>query len=242
MNTSASSAESPEVSAINNLLNIKQQAIVSAAAEQTVKQLKNTDGGDVKGIASAQISLLSNFYDLSLDQARRSFRWALVASIIGFCFFLAAIAFLTVQGSQGTDMAIVSVIGGAMTQFIAGVNFFLYGRTLNQLTVFQERLENTQRFLLANSLCENLNGKLKDYSRARLIGTLAGIVGGDIDRAWVTDELGQADTVRDRHEVTNGPIAPAINEPVAMAPTDSPVGYGTPPNPASAEVAANRAQ
>ena len=177
-------------SGLGGFLNIRQEAI-SKAAEPALKRLTEAASGDVKEIAASQIELLSRFYDLSLSQASRSFRWALVASIVGLLFFIAAIGFMVTQ--QG-DVATISVIGGAMVQFIAGVNFFLYGKTLSQLTLFQGRLEVTQRFLLANSLCESLDGKVKHYTRARLIGALAGVSGADLAKDLVDvglDDLGQ---------------------------------------------------
>jgi hypothetical protein len=142
--------------------------------QATLKRLSDADENDVKEIAIAQLELLSNYYELSLSQAARSFRWALIASMVGLVFFMAAISFL-LNGNGSPELAIVSTIGGAVTEFIAGVNFFLYGKTLEQLNLFQGKLEATQRFLLANSLCENLGGNLRDKTRARLIGKLVGV-------------------------------------------------------------------
>lgn len=147
------------------------QEPISKAADAALKQLTEVKTDDVKGIAASQISLLSRFYDLSLDQAGRSFRWALVASIIGLIFFLAAIGF-QMMGSENSQLATVTLIGGALIEFIAGINFYLYGKTLSQLTLFQGRLEVTQRFLLANSLCESLSADYKDEARASLIAQL----------------------------------------------------------------------
>lgn len=158
-------------------LNVRQDDAFKAA-QPALKRLAEAKSDDVKEIAASQLELLSRFYDLSLSQARRSFRWALIASVVGFLFLLAAIVFLI--NEQSPNLATASLIGGAMIEFIAGVNFVLYGKTLSQLTLFQGRLENTQRFLLANSLCESLDGHVKHYTRARLIGALAGITGSDM--------------------------------------------------------------
>ena len=46
----------------------------------------------------------------------------------------------------------------------------------------------TQRFLLANSLCESLEGKVKHYTRARLIGALAGVSSADLAKDLVNME------------------------------------------------------
>jgi hypothetical protein len=154
------------------LTNPARQEPISKAADFAVKQLNEAKTDDVKGIAAAQISLLSRFYDLSLDQAGRSFRWALIASIVGLLFFMAAIIF-QVTGSESSELPLISLIGGALIEFIAGINFYLYGKTLSQLTLFQGRLEVTQRFLLANSLCESLGAEYKDETRASLIAQLA---------------------------------------------------------------------
>lgn len=154
------------------LMNPARQEPISKAADFAVKQLNDAKSGDVKGIAASQISLLSRFYDLSLDQAGRSFRWALIASVVGLLFFMAAILF-QLTGDDNSQLPMISLIGGALIEFIAGINFYLYGKTLSQLTLFQGRLEVTQRFLLANSLCESLGDEYRDETRAELIAQLA---------------------------------------------------------------------
>lgn len=152
-----------------NLVNVRQSS-VAGATEKALQRLSDAGEGDVKAIASSQIELLARFYDLSLSQAGRSFRWALVASMVGLAFFLMAIVFMIWRESG--ELATVTMIGGALIEFIAGVNFYLYGRTLTQLSLFQGRLEVTQRFLLANSLCESLGEAWRDPTRARLINQL----------------------------------------------------------------------
>lgn len=154
----------------NNLVNVRQSSVVGAT-EKALKHLSDAPKDDVTAIASSQIELLARFYDLSLSQAGRSFHWALIASMVGLAFFLMAIVFMLWQ--QSSELATITMISGALIEFIAGVNFYLYGRTLAQLSLFQGRLEVTQRFLLANSLCESLGDVWRDPTRARLINQLA---------------------------------------------------------------------
>ena len=148
-------------------INMKQEPRFYQAAEKSLERLSSIEKDDVKGTASSQIELLSRFYDLSLSQAQRSFRWALAASMVGLVFFLIAIL---VNNEKTAEAAL---IGGGIIQFISGVNFYLYNKTLSQLTLFQGRLETTQRFLLANSLTESLGDELRDITRAKLIDQLA---------------------------------------------------------------------
>ncbi len=151
---------------------VRQQAFASEATDKALKRLSDAKTDDVTAIASSQIELLSRFYDLSLSQASRSFRWALLASAVGLLFFLMAIAFLL--WGKSSDLSVITLIGGAMIEFIAGINFYLYSKTIDQLNLFQGKLEITQRFLLANSLCESLSDPWKDETRAQLIGKLSG--------------------------------------------------------------------
>lgn len=161
----------------NVSFNVKQQAAIEHLS--TVKE------SDVKEIAVTQLKLLSQYYELSLSHANRSFRVALVAGIVGLGFFLWVVLMLA-KGQGSGELASAGLIGGAISEFIAGVNFMLYSKTLDQLNLFQGKLENTQRFLLANSLCESLEQKhLKEYTRARLIGSLVGLEGDNSMRELV---------------------------------------------------------
>lgn len=190
--------------------NVVNESVISVKQEQILKRLSDADKGDVKEIAIGQLDLLSNYYQLSLSQASRSFRWALIASVIGLLFFLVAIGFLLFSNGAAVDQALICGLGGAVSGFIGGVNFLLYGKTQTQLEMFHGKLEATQRFLLANSLCESLSGKLKDYTRARLIGTLAGISGGDLAKDLV--DIG----------VDLGQNPPPVFEPPQEVPQDAP--------------------
>jgi len=66
------------------------------------------------------------------------------------------------------------VISGALVELIAGINFYLYSRCVSQLADFHVRLDLTQRFLLANSICEGLDGDFKQQARSDLVRALAG--------------------------------------------------------------------
>jgi hypothetical protein len=124
-------------------------------------------------IAASQIDLIRSYYDLALYQARRSFRWALIAAGVGLAFFLASVAFLLLERPQ--QVATVSLISGALIEVIAGVNFYLYNKTSIQLADFLTRLDLTQRFLLSSSMCETLEGEFKQRARFSLIEIIAGL-------------------------------------------------------------------
>lgn len=126
------------------------------------ERISKADPTNVQEIAASQIELLSTYHNLVLKQSSRSFSWALIAAGVGLAFFLAAIAFLLLE--QPDNIAVISVISGALIEVISGINFYLYGRTSSQLADFQTRLDKTQRYLIANSICEGLEGDFKQHA------------------------------------------------------------------------------
>lgn len=143
-----------------------------AFVQQSLDKLSKADQSDVQTIAASQIQLLSAYYSLVLEQAKRSFTWALIAAALGLLFFIASVSFIIYQQSQSA--AIISLVSGSLIELISGVNFYLYAKTSAQLTGFQARLDTTQRYLLANSMCEGLEGEFKQKTRADLIRAVAG--------------------------------------------------------------------
>lgn len=140
---------------------------------ETAKELSETPVNDVQGIASAQLKILASYYSEGLMQAKTSFRWAATVSGIGFFFFLTAVIF--VLNRQPRDRTLIPLISGAVIEVVAGINFYLYGQATKQLATFQRKLDQTQRFLLANSICESLEGESKQTARMELVKTVSSL-------------------------------------------------------------------
>ena len=54
-------------------------------------------------------------------------------------------------------------------EVFAGTYLYLYKHASDQLAAFRASLESTQRLLLANSMCEKLEGEVEQTTRAELI-------------------------------------------------------------------------
>jgi hypothetical protein len=155
-----------------------------------VERLSKTDPANVQEVAASQVGLLTIYHNLVLDQARRSFKWALIAAGVGFGFFLAAVTFMLLK--QPESLSTISLISGALVQVISAINFYLYSRTSAQLAEFQTRLDHTQRFLLANSVCEGLDDDHKQPSRAELVKVIAGAPESQMDsQIQSADKIGK---------------------------------------------------
>ena len=183
---------------------------------QEVDELADVEPGDVQGIAASQLKLLGSFYSTVLQQARQSFEWALIGTGVGIMFFMAAIAFVFVAGKQ--DAVVVSAISGGVAEVIAAINFVLYGKAILQLPVLHARLEQTQRFLLANSLCESMpDGDARNRSRAQLIATIAGYK--HVEPSWADEAQREGEARRP----TTAPEGLRLR-PIIASPTRSEIG------------------
>lgn len=138
---------------------------------ETLKRVSDASPSKIQEVAASQLELLSVYHNVALEQAKKSFTWALLAAGIGLIFLVSSVTFIL--ASDSIEAAIISLISGALIEFISGINFVLYGKASSQLADFQKRLEVTQRFLLANSLCESLDGEQRNTARTELIKTMA---------------------------------------------------------------------
>src|SRR6266702_3813736 len=121
----------------------------------------------VQEVAASQLSIINSYYESGLQQSQQSFLWSLRWGGIGLAFLIAAIGFLLFR--QPTEVAIASGIGGAFLELFAGTYLYLYKHASDQLAAFRAGLESTQRLLLANSMCERLEGEVEQKTRAELI-------------------------------------------------------------------------
>ena len=64
------------------------------------------------------------------------------------------------------NFIIVSLVGGSFIELIAVINFYQYGKAVRQIS---DRLDRNQRFILANSICEEFEGERKQEARYELM-------------------------------------------------------------------------
>jgi hypothetical protein len=137
-----------------------------------LERLSKADPSNVQEIVASQIELMAVYHNVVIDQARKSFTWALIAAGVGLAFFIGSVSFTLIWQAQ--NAAWISLISGALIEFISAINFYLYSKTSLQLADFQSRLDTTQRYLLANSICEGLDKNMKQLTRSGLVGVIAG--------------------------------------------------------------------
>src|SRR5258708_23709575 len=135
--------------------------------QQAVEEVAKADPNNIQEVAASQLSIINSYYQSGLQQSQQSFKWSLIWGGIGLGFLIAAVGFLLWR--QPTEVAIASGIGGAFVELFAGTYLYLYKHASDQLAAFRASLESTQRLLLANSMCEKLEGEVEQTTRSELI-------------------------------------------------------------------------
>ena len=115
----------------------------------------------------------------ALEQSKTSFRWAVISTMVGFGCLLASAVSLVVTVLVAREppnlMGILTGVGSVLAQFIAGGQFWLYNKAGQRLEQSQLQLHHVQRFQLANSVCESLEGDVQQQARADLVKAISNL-------------------------------------------------------------------
>jgi hypothetical protein len=143
-----------------------------AFTDSAIDEVKKADPESIQQVAASQLALSNSYYANVLMQAQRSFIAAIASAAIGLAFFVTAVLILVLRNDirAGT----VSAISGGIVEVISGLNFWLYGRTAIQLNSFHIRLDQIQKYLIANSIATKLDGGAQETALVNLISQIAG--------------------------------------------------------------------
>lgn len=142
--------------------------------QQAVEQVAQADSTNIQEVAASQLAISNSYYMSGLQQSKQSFFWSLIFAGIGIAFFCSASAVILFR--QPTELAYVATIGGVVLELLSGTCFFLYRRATDQLAAFRTSLNNMEIFLLANSMCESLQGDAKVSTKTEVIRMMVGSV------------------------------------------------------------------
>jgi hypothetical protein len=135
------------------------------------EQIANAGPGNTNQITSLFLQMSLTYYSDVRKQALQSFWSALAAAGVGMLFFLYATQAMTHVGK--VDSSTIGIVAGGLAQFISAVNFYLYFKAARQFASFHICLERTDRFLIANTICEQLQPPLRDEARQALVKLVA---------------------------------------------------------------------
>ena len=143
------------------------------------------DDGTVGETVAKHERLILTYYKDVQNQAKQSFDSAKKVAQIGFWVLIATLGYLLlfdalnrihIRGftiDQGSKTVVsMGLVSGALIEFIAGVNFWLYASAAKHFSAFHICLERTHRYLFAYKMAEEI-GTEKDDTLRRLVCIMA---------------------------------------------------------------------
>lgn len=148
-------------------------------------ELKEALAGDIGDIVSKHEEMILHYYHDVQVQAKQSFNSAKTISKIGFGVLIATLTYTLIFDAlarfkvtnsilsleDALTVGGIGVVSGLLIEFIAGVNFWLYGRAAKQFNAFHICLERTHRYLIAYKIGEKMRN-----NRDEILGELVCIM------------------------------------------------------------------
>lgn len=117
--------------------------------------------------SKTQNGLLIAYYQEVLVQAKKGYFFAQVVSVIGLAFLILAVVFVLLE--LPGNAPIISLVAGALIEFLAAINFVLFGKTSQQFYFFHERLNSSQRFQMISNMIDEMSREEDKEARLELI-------------------------------------------------------------------------
>ncbi len=159
-------------------LTFRQEVRSARNAQKEIEgQLSGVDSHQVVLVLRYSREVLKEYYALGMDQAQRSYRYALIAMWLGFVVLLigvgdqlgwlaAAFPELGSAKEGKVSSSELVLLTGAVMEFIAGAFLWVYRTSLEQLIYFYRRQYSLHKTLLAERLARGMTQKNDEASLA----------------------------------------------------------------------------
>ena len=136
--------------------------------ENRFSPVKPKDTAYFEDLVDMNIKNLKEYYGLVKIHTEKSFQATRIAAITGFILivFGLVIGFVSPNSVRVAD---ISTASGVIIEFIAGVFFYLYNRTVRQLKEYHDSLLGVQNILLSFKIVGDLK---EDEDRVNMLGIM----------------------------------------------------------------------
>lgn len=138
--------------------------------EYLVNELeKNESEKDIITLMIKNSDEIADYFKISKRQARSSFAFSIIACIIGIVMI--GLSLYAVFSIKDTEFAIIGVIGGSVTEVIAGTVLVIHNKSALQLNYYYDALHQNEKFLSAINLADKLGKDKKEQIYIEIIRT-----------------------------------------------------------------------
>lgn len=134
---------------------------------------RENNHSDFNRLVAINIENLAEYYEMIKLHTDKSFTFALISGITGFLLIITGLAIGLVSGKQQELIAYIGTATGIITEFISGIFFYLYNKTVRELKGYHDSLLKVQNTLLAFKLLDDIGVEDKQIEMiAKIIGFL----------------------------------------------------------------------
>lgn len=124
---------------------------------------------DALGLMQHNLEDIKTYYTWSQQQAKESFSFARIMSIAGFLMIVVSVVLISVFGKT-LEIAIISAVGGVITELLAATVMIVYRNSMKQLNHYHQALHEDERFLSSINLIDKfINQKMRDEMLKKII-------------------------------------------------------------------------
>ena len=146
---------------------------------------------DVLTLTTRNLTLLREAYIISKQQVRNVFSAALFTCCLGFIVFV--IGIIAFSSQRLPIMVVCSTIAGAVIEIIAGLIFWTYSKSVEQLNTFHTIFYENQKLLSSIHLVNSVSETNKDALYAYIVQNTLGN-GNPADFGFLTNSAKQGKT------------------------------------------------
>lgn len=133
--------------------NIKQET------DEIVKQIQEQPDYDVFKLLYKNVRESTEYYVISKRQANKSFTLAIISCFLGVIIYICGFLIVAILDK---DITIFTTISGTVVELIAGLSFWVYNKSIKQLSEYHKRLNSTEKYLTSIQIADKMSESSKE--------------------------------------------------------------------------------
>lgn len=143
---------------INHIIN-RESNNIKKETDEIVKQIQEQSDYDVFKLLYKNVRESTEYYIISKRQANKSFTLAIISCFLGVIIYMCGFLIVAILDK---DIAIFTTISGTVVELIAGLSFWVYNKSIKQLSEYHKRLNSTEKYLTSIQIADKMSESNKE--------------------------------------------------------------------------------
>lgn len=172
----------------SDVIEAKSELEANEAMRNVMQKLPDSTNSTTQyfeSLVKINVENLSAYYSLVKTHTQQSFKVSLMTGVLGFILISVGLV-LGFQFKEYERIGYIASGSGIFVEFISGVLFYLYNKTVRQLKEYHDSLINVQNILLSFKLIESIKD---EKSKTEMIGKMITRLVG-IEKKFIPNQVG----------------------------------------------------